>query len=39
MAGTRPIGHRIFSGDLKAWATLVGEAGGVHSYSPITQEK
>jgi predicted permease len=28
-----PIGHRIFSGDLKAWATIVGEVGDVHSYS------
>jgi predicted permease len=28
-----PIGHRIFSGGLKAWATVVGEVGDVHSYS------
>ncbi len=31
--GESPIGHRIFSGDLKAWATVVGEVGDVHSYS------
>jgi len=31
--GENPIGHRIFSGDLKAWATIVGEVGDVHSYS------
>jgi predicted permease len=31
--GEDPIGHRIFSGDLKAWATVVGEVGDVHSYS------
>jgi predicted permease len=31
--GQTPIGHRIFSGDLKAWATVVGEVGDVHSYS------
>lgn len=31
--GENPIGHRIFSGDLKAWATVVGEVGNVHSYS------
>jgi hypothetical protein len=31
--GEKPIGHRIFSGDLKAWATVVGEVGDVHSYS------
>lgn len=31
--GENPIGHRIFSGDLKAWATVVGEVGDVHSYS------
>ncbi|HTV16743.1 MAG TPA: ADOP family duplicated permease [Acidobacteriaceae bacterium] len=28
-----PIGHRIFTGDLKGWATVVGEVGDVHSYS------
>ncbi len=31
--GENPIGHRIFSGELKAWATVVGEVGDVHSYS------
>jgi predicted permease len=31
--GEDPIGHRIFSGDLKAWAKVVGEVGDVHSYS------
>ena len=31
--GENPIGHRIFSGALKAWATVVGEVGDVHSYS------
>lgn len=31
--GENPIGHRIFSGGLKAWATVVGEVGDVHSYS------
>lgn len=31
--GENPIGRRIFSGDLKAWATVVGEVGDVHSYS------
>jgi putative ABC transport system permease protein len=31
--GENPIGHRIFSGDLKAWATVVGEVGDVHTYS------
>lgn len=31
--GEDPIGHRIFSGDLNAWATIVGEVGDVHSYS------
>jgi ABC-type antimicrobial peptide transport system permease subunit len=31
--GESPIGHRIFSGDLNAWATVVGEVGDVHSYS------
>ncbi len=28
-----PIGHRIFSGNLNTWATVVGEVGDVHSYS------
>ena len=28
-----PIGHRIYSGKLRAWATVVGEVGNVHSYS------
>ena len=31
--GENPLGHRIFSGELKAWATVVGEVGDVHSYS------
>jgi len=31
--GENPIGHRIFSGDLNTWATVVGEVGDVHSYS------
>ncbi len=31
--GQDPVGHRIFSGELKAWATVVGEVGDVHSYS------
>jgi hypothetical protein len=31
--GENPIGHRIFSGELKTWATVVGEVGDVHSYS------
>lgn len=31
--GENPVGHRIFSGDLNAWATVVGEVGDVHSYS------
>jgi predicted permease len=31
--GENPIGHRVFSGDLQAWATVVGEVGDVHSYS------
>ncbi len=33
MAGVSPIGHRVYSGDLHAWATVVGEVGDVHSYS------
>jgi len=31
--GENPIGHRIFSGELKTWATVVGEVVDVHSYS------
>ncbi len=31
--GQSPIGRRIYSGDLQAWATVVGEVGDVHSYS------
>ncbi|HEY2858776.1 MAG TPA: ADOP family duplicated permease [Terracidiphilus sp.] len=31
--GEDPVGHRIYSGDLKGWATVVGEVGDVHSYS------
>ncbi len=31
--GEDPIGHRIYSGELHAWATVVGEVGDVHSYS------
>jgi predicted permease len=31
--GQNPVGHRIYSGDLKTWATVVGEVGDVHSYS------
>ena len=31
--GENPIGHRVFSEDLNAWATVVGEVGDVHSYS------
>jgi len=31
--GQNPIGHRIYSGELHAWATVVGEVGDVHSYS------
>ncbi len=31
--GESPIGHRIFTGELKSWATVVGEVGDVHSYS------
>jgi hypothetical protein len=31
--GQDPLGHRIYSGDLHAWATVVGEVGDVHSYS------
>ena len=28
-----PVGHRIFSGQLNGWASVVGEVGDVHSYS------
>jgi len=31
--GQDPVGHRIYNGDLHAWATVVGEVGDVHSYS------
>lgn len=31
--GQNPMGHRIYSGDLHAWATVVGEVADVHSYS------
>lgn len=31
--GENPIGHRIYSGELQAWATVVGEVEDVHSYS------
>lgn len=31
--GQNPIGHRIYSGDLQGWATVVGVVGDVHSYS------
>lgn len=31
--GQDPIGHRIYSGDLHAWATVIGETADVHSYS------
>ena len=31
--GESPIGHRIFTDELKSWATVVGEVGDVHSYS------
>lgn len=31
--GEDPIGHRIYSGELHTWATVVGEVGDVHSYS------
>ena len=31
--GENPIGHRVFSGQLQSWATVVGEVGDVHSYS------
>jgi predicted permease len=31
--GEDPIGRRIYSGDLHAWATVVGEVADVHSYS------
>jgi predicted permease len=28
-----PVGHRVYSGDLNAWTTVVGEVEDVHSYS------
>ena len=31
--GESPIGHRIFTDELKSWATVVGEVDDVHSYS------
>src|SRR6185437_12102397 len=31
--GQNPIGHRIYTDDLHAWVTVVGEVGDVHSYS------
>lgn len=31
--GQNAIGHRIYSDDLHAWATVVGEVADVHSYS------
>ena len=31
--GENPVGHRVFSEDLTAWTTVVGEVGDVHSYS------
>jgi len=31
--GQNPIGHRIYSGDIHAWATVIGEVADVHSYS------
>lgn len=31
--GENPVGHRIYSGELQAWATVVGEVEDVHSYS------
>ena len=31
--GENPVGHRIFSGEFKTWATVVGEVEDVHSYS------
>jgi predicted permease len=31
--GQDPIGHRIYTGDLHAWAMVAGEVGDVHSYS------
>lgn len=31
--GEDPVGHRIFSGDLQTWATVVGEVADVHTYS------
>ena len=31
--GKSPIGHRIRTGELNGWATVVGVVGNVHSYS------
>jgi predicted permease len=31
--GEDPVGHRIYSGNLKDWAVIVGEVGDVHSFS------
>lgn len=31
--GQDPIGHRIYSGQLHTWATVVGQVADVHSYS------
>ena len=31
--GESPLGHRIFTDELKSWATVVGEVDDVHSYS------
>lgn len=31
--GQNPIGHRVYSGELHAWAVVVGEVADVHSYS------
>jgi putative ABC transport system permease protein len=28
-----PVGHRVYSEDLNAWATVIGETEDVHSYS------
>ena len=31
--GQNPVGHRIYSDAIHAWAIVVGEVGNVHSYS------
>jgi predicted permease len=31
--GQNPVGHRIYSDAIHAWAVVVGEVGSVHSYS------